>query len=166
MSDLARRKEEARACFQALVEALKLRGASDLEPEAVRAATEFILTCNKRRGGAMGFTVDNVRHLDRLLSEHFYFSALTGEELYRMGCYLGELIRRNFGGSWTLHPVQGKVAVKVGPVYAFPLDKVLRVLEDRAPEKLEAYVFILAKKRAAAAEPLPPGPRPTPHAEA
>lgn len=66
------------------------------------------------------------------------------EPLVAIGCYVGEVIRRNFGGEWQdTSSVNGfPIGLKLGSTYLNPIDKVIRRYKEGSEHNLTDYVRV------------------------
>jgi hypothetical protein len=64
------------------------------------------------------------------------------EPLVAIGCYVGEVICRNFGGEWqdTSSANGFPIGIKMGSTYLNPIDKVIRRYKEGGEHNLTDYV--------------------------
>jgi len=110
-------------------------------------AQAAIVKLSRHIGKTLGFGVDTVRALDRFLADNFVLNELNPEEVLGLGFVFAEILRRNFGGDYIWLSDRETLGLKIGPLTALPIDKVLQSLELQKKETLEGYLFIVAKKQ-------------------
>jgi len=144
---LARKKIGKRKRVAAGLRKLKLDKSSGGYVEAAKKAAErFASDYERRYGRKLEYSMDDVRVLDTELEKNYEENTLTPEELVYMGYYLGEILRRNVGGTYEFREDPGVLVIKCLEIAAFPILKVQKALKEKRPGALEAYVFLFAKK--------------------
>ena len=95
----------------------------------------------------LDFSVEGVEHLEGIIesfphSDNPAMLEELSEPLVAMGCYVGEVIRRNFGGEWQdTSTVNGfQIGIKLGSTYLNPIDKVIRRYREGSEHNLSNYV--------------------------
>jgi hypothetical protein len=95
----------------------------------------------------LDFSVESIEHIERIIAAfpHDDEPAIVekmNELLVAIGCYVGEVIRRNFGGEWQdTSNVNGfPIGIKLGSKYLNPIDKVRLRHEFGGKHNLSNYV--------------------------
>jgi hypothetical protein len=104
-------------------------------------------------------SMDAVRSLDHMLYKDAVRGILGPERLEEMGCFLAEIIRRNFNGRYERDAAKDTIVVNAKGIRTYPLIKVTRAAEslrkDGVPPDaytpkntgpIEGYLFNLARK--------------------
>src|SRR5437016_1246452 len=116
--------------------------------QAVRLGREFKINLDYSEG--------SLEEVERLLARFHdeLTSANAGSKLEEMariwGGYLGEVVRRRFGGEWSIESYPGGdfliVALNVGGSRLFPSMKVHKRLSDGAGENLWSFYQMMREK--------------------
>lgn len=110
--------------------------------------------CKELFNISLDFSVESVELLEEVLDSfpHGDEPAMLerlNEPLVAIGCYIGEVICRNLGGTWqdTSHVNGFPVGIKLGNTYLNPIDKVIRRYKEGREHNLRDYVrFALVMK--------------------
>ncbi|GIW71531.1 MAG: hypothetical protein KatS3mg102_1073 [Planctomycetota bacterium] len=125
------------------------RTASAYDEDARRLAAEFVAEVRRRYGAVLGFELDAVRVLDRVLG--FVRADGARELVLPAGFFFAELLRRCYGGRYAWDARRRALALQIGPLALYPLEKVSR-LGERCPagpaQTLEGFVLVLARRLA------------------
>ena len=110
----------------------------------VAQAQHAVLAAKLDAGEELTFSQDSLSTVERLLAAvHRSAATLPPETLTfvvnRWGVYLGEVIRRYYGGKWTAHE-DGRVDLIVGNTIIDPVGKVRKRIADGAAENV-AYFY-------------------------
>jgi hypothetical protein len=110
----------------------------------VAHAQHAVLVAQLEAGEELAFTQDSLSTVERLLAGvHRMAASLSPDELTAAvnvwGVYLGEVIRRYFGGKWTAHE-DGTIDLTVGNTKVDPIGKVRKRIVDGAAENV-AYFY-------------------------
>lgn len=144
---MARKKRSKRKSVTAGLRKLKTEKKSGKYLDAAKiAARKLIKTYQERYGIELDYGMDDVRVLDRELEKNFEENTLTHEEVVSMGYYLSEVLRRNVGGYYEYREDPGVLVLKCADIAVFPILKIHKILEEKRPGALEAYVFHFARK--------------------
>ncbi|MHC4663087.1 MAG: hypothetical protein ACYS8W_15610 [Planctomycetota bacterium] len=101
----------------------------------------------------LSYDVDSVRALDNLLVLDTAQTLLKDEVVLQMGFFLGEIMRRNFGGDYKYSDEYDALILKNEGISAFPILKIRKALEHLAipisgverSAGLEEYMFSFAR---------------------
>lgn len=110
-----------------------------------READEFCKLAFYNYGVELDYTPDTVRQLESIMVENFTAGAADDHPalIVSMGCYVGEVIVRTFGGQWRANEeffkspavvIEGKLQTRT-----FPLSRVWRRFEYGAEQSLVDY---------------------------
>ena len=127
---------------------------TQVESPFTRKAVEFASTMDETAQIGLDYSVDSVQRLETFVAEHFDppGSKQVDEWLIEgIGCYLGEVIIREKGGSWDEynHPEIHHVGA-IETIY--PLEKARKRFEVGPGESLAFYYHSIARNEAIAAE--------------
>lgn len=133
--------------------------APDVDPAGYTAEAERFATAVSGRspGLHLDFTPESVARLDTFMARP---GAMSGDGyVLGLGCYVGEVIRRNVGGAW----VADGSLVEVGSVAeTFPLQQAgiccRRSNRHECPDLLQSYLATVANAAVSVRERRPPPP--------
>ena len=112
---------------------------------AAASAERFVREVFLRDGVVLGFDRESVEWLDAHIED---LIERTGKETadyveLTLGAYLGECVRRAFGGRWAYHPRLEQWAIFVSGYHLFPRAQVMARYLDGAGESLATYFLRL-----------------------
>jgi hypothetical protein len=122
--------------------------------EDIDVHAEWIARALVASGYAADFTPASAREVDRFIEEHSQrgrplrkglLKENLGKKLFALGAYVGEVLRRDLGGSWVTDDAdaQGEINVMLlltGEKGVWPVQKVTRRFQSGSSESLGAYV--------------------------
>jgi hypothetical protein len=100
--------------------------ADDLGTTMARAAGTFVETINRDSPGSLDYSLESVSRLDSLIDEAWPQGPSEDTLKYTlplMAAYVGEVIRRNLGGTWVADVSQGDPVLKHGEQRVFPYNR-------------------------------------------
>jgi len=120
--------------------------------ESVESVAENVpKLCKQLFNIELDFSVDSVELLGKVIdsfpqAESSEMIEKLNEPLVAIGCYVGEVIRRNFGGKWQdTSTVNGfPIGIKLGSTYLNPVDKIIRRYKEGSEHNLTDYVRFAA----------------------
>lgn len=110
----------------------------DLQPIEANAAL-VVKMFDKPENGGFGYDERSVEWLDGYIERNrLNWDAATAEKLTSvLGSYLGECLRRNYGGEWTT--TEYGLGVEIGGSVAFPFSKVGKQIENGADDSIASF---------------------------
>jgi len=121
--------------------------------EDIVKAYEWISTALKSSGYNADFSLESLREIDRFFDEHSengeakvggLLSESKGARLFALGSYVGEVIRRQYGGEWETNDNDPKgeinIAIKLsnGSI-VWPVQKVMKRLKNGIEDGIYVY---------------------------
>ncbi len=101
----------------------------------------------KATGQKLDFTRGTLKPIDTVLEQNYSKNTLSEPTIEEMGLYLGEVIRRSFGGDWRYnegfkelcltHPVEG---------FIFPISQIRRAIEQKTTDHVQSYYDSIAER--------------------
>ncbi len=134
------------------VAAKKSHDLSKASPEklasyAKEKAEAYARDHEKGTGQKLDFTRTTLKAVDTVLEKNYAKNLLTDPTQEEMGLYLGEVIRRTFGGDWRYnegfkelclaHPLEG---------FIFPISQIKRALEQKSTDHVQSYFDSIAER--------------------
>lgn len=122
----------------------------DIEPSA-----KWFIVAMASSGYRLDMTMETLKEIDRFFDEQNtpdgILSNGKGRILFAMGCYIGEMIIRNFGGVWLTDDSdpQGEINIAVktdGGAIMFPVQRCIKRFQNGAEDSIYAYVYVLTAK--------------------
>lgn len=113
----------------------------------IEAAGLFMAEMNNFTSGlALDYSTDSLQRLDSFITEYFLNSNTTVSEIviYRTGCYLGEVVRRNLGGTWSDCGKNELCDIRNG-ITISPIEEAKKCFVESPPQKLSWYYHTLDK---------------------
>ncbi len=122
--------------------------------DAMRGA-EWMALCLAESGYNPDFTLNSLRDLDTFIDEHSkdgnpkpggLLSECVGMRLFGLGCYLGEVLRREYGGEWVSHDdneIDIQIVFPRGGVI-WPVQKTMKRFRNGPEDGLYVYGLALA----------------------
>ena len=132
----------------------------ELQNDIARFAAEAVAQLTERAGGALDFSPASLHHVEEILGEASACRAELSDEIVstlveRLGCYVLEVARREFGGEYFWHDTEQPVLVVGEPAFHVALtawEKVRSRLNGDASDNLPFHYAGFAQ-RARSAEP-------------
>ncbi len=122
----------------------------DIEPSA-----KWLVFAMETSGYHLDFTVESLKEIDRFFDEQNtpdgIISKNRGQILFAIGCYVGEVIIRNFGGVWLTDDSDpyGEVNISVqtnsGTIMQ-PVQRCMKRYANGTEDSIYAYVYVLTAK--------------------
>lgn len=126
------------------------RLADDIEP-----SIKWLIVAMASSDYHLDLTIESLKEIDRFFDEqntpNGILSKNKGSILFAMGCYVGEVIIRNFGGVWLTDDSdpQGEINIAVktdnGSIM-FPVQRCIKRFQNGAEDSIYAYVYVLKAK--------------------
>lgn len=118
-----------------------------------KASAEWISKALASSGYKADFSIESLKEIDRFFEEHApngktlpggLLSENAGSKLFAIGSYVGEVIRRQYGGTW--HGIDTdpeaemdiELKLKTGTVL-WPVQKVIKRFQNGSAEQIYAY---------------------------
>lgn len=102
-------------------------------------------------GHELDYTREGLKHIDAVLEKNFDQNTLSEKQIEQMGLYLGEVIRRSFGGEWRYNAGFDELCLEVKEEgFIFPISQIKRALEHKESGQISSYVDSIAERQAAA----------------
>jgi hypothetical protein len=125
----------------------------EFRKRAQKFARRFVDWYNENFNVALTYDVDSVRALDNLLVLDIAQNMVSDEIVLQMGFFLGEIMRRNFGGEYNYSYEYDALILKCQGISVFPILKIKKSLEYLAipivgierTAGLEEYMFSFAR---------------------
>lgn len=114
--------------------------------EAERFAKEWRAEAKVLFGAELGLALDDVRTLDRICRAHR--PGFDDGMILRAGFYFGEILRKNYAGKYLWDSRRDALSIRIGPIVAYPIEKMRKVVAGEEKGTLEEYLMVLAKKLA------------------
>jgi hypothetical protein len=126
------------------------------EPKIVsdaKASAEWISNALTSSGYKADFSIESLKEIDRFIEEHApngkpvpggLLSESAGSRLFAVGSYVGEVIRRQYGGTWSGNDkdpeaeINIELKLKSGTVL-WPVQRVLKRFKNGSAEGIYAY---------------------------
>ena len=117
-----------------------------------KPSAQWIIMAMVSSGYHVDFTLESMKEIDRFFDEQNkpdgILSKNRGTILFSIGCYIGETIIRNFGGSWIAddNDPQGEIniAVKTSDgTLLFPVQRCMKRYQNGMEDSIYAYVYAL-----------------------
>lgn len=130
----------------------KSHGLESAAPEklaiyAKEKAEAYARDHEKGTGQKLDFSRETLKAIDAVLEKNYAKNTLSDPTTEEMGLYLGEVIRRKFGGEWRYndgfkelclaHPLEG---------FIFPISQIRRALEQKSTDHVQSYVDSIAER--------------------
>lgn len=120
--------------------------------ESVESVAENVpKLCKQLFNIELDFSVDSIELLEEIIDsfpqgDSSAMIEKLNEPLVAISCYVGEVIRRNFGGKWLdTSTVNGfPIGIKLGKTYLNPVDKIIRRYNEGSEHNLADYVRFAA----------------------
>lgn len=126
--------------------------------EDIERAYEWISTALKSSGYNADFSIESLREIDRFFDEHTengqsktggLLAENTGMRLFALGSYVGEVLRRQYGGEWKIddNDPEGEINIAVNltnGTVVWPVQRVMKRLENGSEDGI--YVYGIACK--------------------
>lgn len=107
--------------------------------------------CKKLFNVELDFSINSVELLEEIIvsfpqGDSSAMIEKLNEPLVAIGCFVGEVIRRNFGGNWLdTTAINGfPIGIKLGKTYLNPVDKIIRRYKEGHEHNLADYVQLVA----------------------
>ncbi len=135
------------------------KGAAKLEklpPEklaqiAAEKAEAYVHQHKSGTGEDLGFLLEDLKKMDQVLEKNFARNLLDAHTIDHMGMYLGETIRRLFGGQWRYNEGFGELCLELEEEgFIFPVSQIRRALEHKESGQVRSYVESIAERQRAA----------------
>ncbi len=125
--------------------------------EDAKASADWIVQALNSSGYKADFRLESLRELDRFFDEHSaggrarpggLLSTDLGSRLFALGSYMGEVLRRAYGGDWQADDQDPQGEINIQIVFAnggkvWPVQKVMKRLQNGPPESLLDYGLAL-----------------------
>lgn len=123
--------------------------------EDIEVGSDWMVRAFKSLGLNLDYSVDSVKHVDKLLDDQFengipvangLFSENMGKKLFSLGAYVGKVVIANVDGtSWSIDeddPAQELNAriVSSGGMQMFPVQRVIKRVKNGAEDSIYIYV--------------------------
>lgn len=118
-----------------------------LAAHAREKADAYARDHEKATGERLDFSRATLKAIDTVLERNYAKNTLSDPTIEEMGFYLGEVIRRTFGGDWRYnegfkelciaHPQEG---------FIFPVSQIRRALEQKSTDHVQSYFDSIAER--------------------
>lgn len=137
---------------------LKRKAALQSEPlsktllEDIEAAKDWVAAALNQSGYQADFTLESLRELDRFFDEQHtpdgILSQQTGQKLFALGAYLGQVILNICGGAWLTNDNDpgGEINIAIrldDGTLLFPVQRVIKRYANGVEDSLYAYAYVL-----------------------
>ncbi len=128
--------------------------------EDVRKSADWVANGLSSSGYSADFTIESLKEIDRFFDEHSrdgvavsggLLSEQLGSRIFAIGSYVGEVIRRNVGGSWQADDddPEGEMNVQLvqdngGTIW--PVQRVMKRFKNGPEDGLYAYGVFVSEK--------------------
>ena len=118
-----------------------------------KASAEWISKALTSSGYKADFSIESLKEIDRFFEEHApngkpspdgLLAENVGSKLFAIGSYVGEVIRREYGGTWSGSDTDPEaemdieLKLKTGTVL-WPVQKVIKRFQNGSTEQIYAY---------------------------
>ncbi len=128
--------------------------------EDIGTASEWISQALNSSGYKADFSVESLKEIDRFFDENSKNGKATpdgllsknlGQRMFALGCYVGEVIKRNYGGEWITNDNEpnGEIDIQVkleDSSIILPVHKVMKRFQNGEEDSIYAYGFVLNSK--------------------
>lgn len=126
-------------------------GPAKLSQIAASKAAQYVDQHRRSTQEALDYTIESLRRVDRILEKNFAQNSLDAATTERMGMYLGDTIRRLFGGQWKFNAGFGELCIELEEEgFIFPVSQIRRALEHKETGQIFSYVESIAERQRAA----------------
>ncbi len=114
-------------------------------------ASDYVLAHEKSTRQKLDYGRATLKALDQILEKNYSANTLSPSTIEEMGLYLGEVIRRTFGGEWRYNEGFRELCIS-NPAegYIFPISQIRRALEQKETDHLQSYFDSIAERARAA----------------
>jgi hypothetical protein len=97
---------------------------------------------------ALDYSVNSLQRLDAFIAKFFSTSetSVSDTVIYQTGCYLGEVIRRNIGGTWTTTSHTAELSSIRETTSIYPVEEARKCFSPIESQKLAWYYHTLDKQ--------------------
>ncbi len=118
---------------------------------AASKAVQYVDQHRRAAQETLEYKLESLKRVDRILEKNFAQNSLDAATTERMGMYLGETIRRLFGGQWKFNEGFGELCIELEEEgFIFPVSQIRRALEHKETGQISSYVESIDERQRAA----------------
>lgn len=114
-----------------------------IQPENIKEIAEsFAKSFNEHFGITLDFSPNSLKLLDQTIDHYFDPKTILPTTILDIGFYIGEVIRRNLGGTWEMennNPVTAKIIFESGRMEVYPIGKAKKRVDNGKEDSLSFY---------------------------